>query len=66
MREKERKERWEGEREKDIIQREKESKLGKQENTSEQGGGLLWEITEKGIFIIRRETELFSEEKGHV
>lgn len=34
-----------GEREKDI-QREKESKLGKQEHTSEQGGGLLWEITE--------------------
>lgn len=65
MRGKERKERWDGERKK-AIQREKESKLGKQENTSEQGGGLLWEITGKGIFIIRRETELFSEEKGHV
>lgn len=54
MRKKERKERWEGEREK-VIQREKESKLGKQENTSEQGRGLLQEITVKGIFIVRRE-----------
>lgn len=37
-----------GEREK-AIQREKESKLGKQENHSEEGEGLFCEITETGI-----------------